>query len=94
MKTIHTSLIASATVLSLTLSGASAAPINTSPTSVNEGAFRGILRGSNDISSFRVTANFAVLDDLTFTRVPEPASALLLTLGGLGLLTRKSRKRS
>lgn len=71
-----------------------AAPINTPSNSVNEGAFRGILRASNDISRFRVTANFAVLDDLTFTRVPEPASLALLTIGGLGFLTRGRRAQS
>ncbi len=71
-----------------------AAPINTPSNSVNEGAFRGILRASNDISSFRITSDFAVLDDLTFTRVPEPASTALLALGGLSFLTRGRRIHS
>jgi hypothetical protein len=71
-----------------------AAPINTSPTSVNDGAFRGILRTSADITRLRVSSAFAVLDDLTFTRVPEPASVSLLVLGGLGALTRGRGDRS
>lgn len=69
------------------------APIST-PGALNDGAFRGIFRATNDIARFRLSGGYAVIDDLTFTRVPEPASMLLLTLGGLGLLTREERKHS
>ncbi len=62
-----------------------AAAINTASNSINQGAFRGILRAAPDISKFRITASFAVMDNLTFTRVPEPASLALLTLGAAGI---------
>lgn len=65
------------------------APIST-PGGLNEGAFRGILRGTADISAFRVSGGFAVLDDLTFNAVPEPASLFLLSIGGL-LLGRRNK---
>ncbi len=68
-----------------------AAPINTPPTSVNQGAFRGVMRPTADIASFRFSGPWPVLDNLTFTRVPEPASAVLLGIGGLGALTRGRR---
>ncbi len=66
-----------------------AAPINTGPTSVNDGAFRGILRATPDITSFRLTGPWPVLDDLTFTRVPEPASLAMLSLGASACLKRR-----
>ena len=65
------------------------APINSAPTSLNEGAFRGIQRTTSDISRFRLSGGFAVIDNLTFTGVPEPASAVLLGLGGLALIKRR-----
>ncbi len=70
------------------------APINTAINSINDGAFRGIQRSTADIETLRVTGDFVVMDNLTFTRVPEPASALVFALGGLGILTRESRKHS
>ena len=64
------------------------APINT-PAGLNEGAFRGILRGTADISAFRVSGGYAVLDDLTFNAIPEPASAALIGLGSVMLLRKR-----
>ncbi len=69
------------------------APIVT-PSSFNEGAFRGISRLSSDIAAFRVGNNNFVLDDLTFSGIsrtvtappdpiPEPSTMLLF---GTGLL--------
>src|SRR5690606_31520264 len=55
------------------------APIST-PGGVNDGAFRGIVRDTNDIYAFAVSGRAIVLDDLTFSRapvtttVPEPAT--------------------
>ena len=52
------------------------APIDTSdcapaPRCVDQGAFRGILRQTDDIHAFRVTGGFHALDDLRFTRISE-----------------------
>ncbi len=69
------------------------APIST-PGALNDGAFRGILRATDDIAVFRISGGFAVIDDLTFTRVPEPVSSALLGLGGLGFLIRGRRAQS
>lgn len=69
------------------------APIST-PGALNDGAFRGILRSSADISAFRVSGGYAVLDNLTFNRVPEPASALLLGLSGIVTLNQRFRRAS
>ena len=65
------------------------APIEGSHTNVNQGSFRGIVRQSIDIAAFRAWNSSVVLDDLTFTRVPEPATLLLLGLGGLMLRKRR-----
>ncbi len=70
------------------------APINT-PNGTDAGAFRGISRAQADIAGFRVSNQFAVVDDLTFSRtpgasgggaggaVPEPGT---LALFGVGLV--------
>lgn len=44
---------------------------------VDQGAFRGILRTSNDIFTFRVTGGLHVLDNLQFIRSPFPRGAEL-----------------
>ncbi len=51
------------------------------PGGINDGGFRGIERGTNDIAFFNVSGYVPVLDDLTFARsdsVPEPSALLLL----------------
>lgn len=68
------------------------APIST-PSTLNDGAFRGILRSSADIYALRLTGRFSVLDNLTYSNeVPEPTSVLLvgMCLIGTGLLTLRS----
>ncbi|MBI5676545.1 MAG: hypothetical protein HZC48_12110 [Nitrospirae bacterium] len=47
-----------------------AAPIST-PSGVNAGAFRGITRPSADICQFRVSNQYVVLDDLTFSEAAQ-----------------------
>jgi PEP-CTERM motif len=66
------------------------------PSGVNEGAFRGIQRGTSDIAYFQISGGLAnALDDLTFisgaTTVPEPGTLFLfgLALAGLGIARRK-----
>jgi len=62
------------------------APIST-PDAVNDGAFRGIVRASNDIAAIELTGEFDVLDDLKFSRncvvvggelIPIDTTALML----------------
>jgi hypothetical protein len=71
------------------------APIVT-PDGRNAGAFRGISRASADIGAFRVSNQFAVLDNLTLdgttavTAVPEPAT---LTLVGTGLFAAWRKRK-
>jgi hypothetical protein len=48
----------------------------------NDGAFRGISRSSADIYGYRVTGGAVVVDDLKYSAIPEPATALILGLGG------------
>lgn len=64
------------------------------PGGTNEGAFRGISRGANDIHAFRVVDNFVVLDDLTFARLEQVPVPGTLAIFGLGLAAlRVSRRR-
>ena len=68
------------------------APIDT-PGAVNAGAFRGISRATADIAAFRVSNQFVILDNLTFSPapVPEPSTLVLLASGGLALFGRRAR---
>jgi hypothetical protein len=70
------------------------APILT-PGGLNAGAFRGISRASADIAAFRVSNQFVVLDNLTFSAapVPEPSTLVLLASGALALFGRRARAR-
>ncbi len=72
------------------------APIST-PGSTDEGAFRGILRSTDDIAAFTITGGYGVLDNLTFGRsqvaaVPEPTSLAIFGIGALGLVFRRPRR--
>ena len=63
------------------------APIST-PNGLNEGAFRGISRATNDIAAFSVSNSYVVLDNLKFSRLevepaPLPPTAIPLGLGAL-----------
>lgn len=68
------------------------------PNGFNEGAFRGITRGTADISFFEISGGLAnTLDDLTYgsgdsMSVAEPGTLALVLVGlmGLGLRRRKS----
>ena len=71
------------------------------PGGLNDGAFRGIVRPTNDIYGFQISGRGIVLDDLTFARVPvtatvpEPATLWLVGIGAAtcaGVL-RRSRRR-
>jgi len=68
------------------------APIYT-PGQINAGAFRGIVRSSQDIVAFRLSGDWNVLDNLQFSRtlIPEP-NTLLLFGSGLICLTGFRRK--
>jgi hypothetical protein len=69
------------------------APIVT-PSAVNDGAFRGILRNSADIYALRLSDKFSVLDDLTYTgQIPEPSSVFLTVIGLTGMLALRKRFR-
>ena len=72
---------------------ASSAPIST-PGGENDGAYRGISRGSADIYGFRIAGSFIVADDISVTAngaVPEPATGLLsLLVVASGLAIRRS----
>lgn len=73
------------------------APIST-PGATNDGAFRGITRATADITSFTVSNQFVVLDNLTFSRAevvaaPEPETWAMMGIGLLilGIATRRKK---
>lgn len=66
------------------------------PDGINEGAFRGIVRDSNDIQYFTVTGLAPVLDDFAFYRttvVPVPGSILLFGAGIVSLIGVGRKKK-
>lgn len=67
------------------------APIST-PGGTNDGAFRGILRDQADIYEYRLSTGYPVVDNLTFTAVPETSAALLAGAGALGAAALRRRK--
>lgn len=74
------------------------APIST-PGGFNEGAFRGILWGSNDIWGFELANSYIVGTDFRYglyeaTTIPEPSTVLLLASGmvGIGLVGWRRRQ--
>lgn len=54
------------------------APINT-PAAVNDGAFRGIVRASNEIAAIELSGELGILDDLKFSRCE---TAVTVAVGG------------
>ena len=77
----------------------SLAPIST-PSGLNQGAFRGITRATADIYAFRVSNSFVVLDDLKFSdnaappsvATPLPGTVALAAFGFVGIALRRSRR--
>jgi len=67
-------------------------PIATGPDSVNAGAFFAIALDQPLIKKFVVYGPYAVIDNLTYAPVPEPATYVLL-LGGLALLGLMGARR-
>jgi len=74
------------------------APIST-PGGFNDGAFRGILWGSNDIWGFELANSYIVGTDFRYgvydaTTIPEPSTLLLLASGmvGIGLVGWRRRQ--
>ena len=67
------------------------APINTPELSINDGAFRGFVRATNDIAAIEFGTAFDVLDDLKFSRncglavggeiIPIETTSLILAVG-------------
>lgn len=75
-----------------------AAPIST-PAGYNAGEFRGIRRADADITGFRVSGSYILLDDLAFAGVapvPEPSAygIAATTLLAAGILVSRARLRS
>jgi len=73
------------------------APIST-PGATNQGAYRGITRATADITSFTVSNQLVVLDNLTFSRAtvvaaPEPSTWAMMGIGLLilGIATRRKK---
>jgi hypothetical protein len=61
------------------------------PSALNGGAFYGIARPTADIRALAITGDALVLDDVTFTAVPEPSTAAMVVIG-LSLLSLAWRR--